>query len=119
MFLGTLRGTQIHSCFCKSLIASGFGKEGWLWGGKYASHRSRRPSPSYGYEGTEARRPRGGGPGDGKKVRWRDGATETGRRCHGDRETETEDRKMERWRDEEVEQGHGRQPSVMHVVTET
>ena len=71
MLLGTLRGTQIHPYFCKSLIANGFGKEGWLWGGKYASHRSRRPSPSYGYEGTEARRPRGGGPGDGETERRR------------------------------------------------
>lgn len=25
------------------------------------------------------------------------------RRCHGDRETETEDREMERWRDGEME----------------
>ena len=33
LLLGTLGSTQIHSCFCKSLIVSGFGKEGWLWGG--------------------------------------------------------------------------------------
>lgn len=34
--MGALGSTQIHPCFCKSLIVSSFGKEGWLWGGKFA-----------------------------------------------------------------------------------
>ena len=36
LLLGTSQGTQIHPCFCKSLIASCSGKEGWPWGGKSA-----------------------------------------------------------------------------------
>ena len=34
--MGASEGTQIHPCFCKSLIVSGSGKEGWLWGEKFA-----------------------------------------------------------------------------------
>ena len=98
--MGTLRGTQIHLCFCKSLIASGSGKEGWLWGGNFqASATETETEP-------EPRKRRDGRP--------RDGVTET----EGQRTGRWRDGEMERWRDGEVEQGHGRQPSVMHVVTE-
>ena len=88
--MGTSQDTQIHPCFCKSLIVSDSGKEGWLWGGN--------SQPSATETEPEPRRRRDGRPRDGV--------------------TETEGQRTGRWRDGEVEQGHGRQPSVMHVVTE-
>ena len=78
--MGTLRGTQIHLCFCKSLIASGSGKEGWLWGGNFqASATETETEP-------EPRKRRDGRP--------RDGVTET----EGQRTGRWRDGEMERWR---------------------
>ena len=81
--MGTSQDTQIHPCFCKSLIVSDSGKEGWLWGGNsQPSATETEPEP-------EPRRRR------------------DGRRCHGeteDREAERQrGREAERQRDEEVE----------------
>ncbi|OUO36852.1 hypothetical protein B5F83_07385 [Muribaculum sp. An289] len=73
------------------MIASGSGKEGWLWGGNFQASATETE--------TEPRKRRDGRPRDGV--------------------TETEGQRTGRWRDGEVEQGHGRQPSVMQVVTET
>ena len=79
--MGTSQDTQIHPCFCKSLIVSDSGKEGWLWGGN--------SQPSATETEPEPRRRR------------------DGRRCHGeteDREAERQrGREAERQRDEEVE----------------
>ena len=77
LLLDTLRGTQIHLCFCKSLIASGSGKEGWLWGGNFqASATETETEP-------EPRKRRDGRPRDGV--------------------TETEGQRTGRWRDGEME----------------
>ena len=77
------------SLFLQVVDYQRFRKRRLAVGWKICQPRPRRPSPSpsHGDEWTGdrrretvPRRPRGGGPGDGKKVRWRDGATETGRR---------------------------------------
>lgn len=96
--MGTLRGTQIHPCFYKSLIASGSGKEGWLWGGN-SQASATEPELRIRRDGGTETDGRGWGPGDGKKVRWRDGATETEElRNGGWRDGKPSEEEMERLR---------------------